>query len=217
MARRGSRTRTRRRRIARRGGGRRSVRYSRNGGGMLDDVKSWGSSMWNRIKSSVGYGDSTYVPSSTYGTTSTSTFGSTTPTTTDYSSPTMPDYSASSPSLDTTSFLDSNSSLDTMSTDSMSNMSDDSMAAGTEPGAIGPYQNLGGRRRRRRTMRGGFSNSLTKIGLASPISGIQTARAHNWVGGGVTVVNDGDNDEPDFFIGGTAHCRSLSAARRGRR
>jgi hypothetical protein len=44
----------------------------------------------------------------------------------------------------------------------------------------------GGRRRTRKRMRGGYkpSHSLNNIAAtASPVHGLETARAHNWVGG----------------------------------
>lgn len=45
---------------------------------------------------------------------------------------------------------------------------------------------IGGKRRRTRRMRGGFTDNTPLTGLAShaaPISDIKTAQPHNWVGG----------------------------------
>ena len=45
---------------------------------------------------------------------------------------------------------------------------------------------LGGKRKRSRKMRGGFSDNTPTTGLAahaSPISGVKSAQPHNWVGG----------------------------------
>lgn len=57
-------------------------------------------------------------------------------------------------------------------------------ATGTTP--TGTTSTLGGKRKRSRKMRGGFSDNTPTTGLAahaSPISGIKSAQPHNWVGG----------------------------------
>ena len=61
-------------------------------------------------------------------------------------------------------------------------------ATGTTPSTTYPSttSTLGGKRKRSRKMRGGFSDNTPTTGLAahaSPISGIKSAQPHNWVGG----------------------------------
>ena len=61
-------------------------------------------------------------------------------------------------------------------------------ATGTTPSTTYPSttSTLGGKRKRSRKMRGGFSDNTPTTGLAahaSPISGVKSAQPHNWVGG----------------------------------
>ena len=66
---------------------------------------------------------------------------------------------------------------------SPSYMSSSSASSYTAP-SMGQYQ--GGQRKRSRKMRGGYKDNISLTGLASsaaPVSGISTAKPHNWVGG----------------------------------
>ena len=62
-------------------------------------------------------------------------------------------------------------------------------ATGTTPTGTTPTGTtsaFGGKRKRSRKMRGGFSDNTPTTGLAahaSPISGVKSAQPHNWVGG----------------------------------
>ena len=54
------------------------------------------------------------------------------------------------------------------------------------PTPVPPSAVSGGKRRRTRKMRGGYSSNISLTGLAasaSPISGIKSAQPHHWVGG----------------------------------